>query len=352
MERPLHGGVLERVSGAGIRMDELISVIIPVYNVAEYLPQCLETVCGQTYKNLEIILVDDGSTDSSGRICDEWGQKDPRIRVIHKENGGVSSARNEGLRVASGEFIGFVDSDDWVEPDMYEKLAVSIRENQADVAMCGYVDYPYGTMDLPVYKGITAYPPCDYEGTVIHIYERNGYFTSIWNKLFQKSLIFNNGSPCFFCTSIAVGEDELWLSYILSKLGKASFLPEALYHYRVRLGSVTKFEKVTEKQLSVLKAKKMAMKNIPQTDRVQELARSVMYNDCFLMMITAYCTHDKKKKRLITKSLAPMRESWLKSKDAPFMRKVKVIILEIEMALGLPVDIVKTTNGIKRNRLQ
>ena len=97
-------------------MRELISVIIPVYNVAEYLPQCLDSVVSQTYRNLEIITVDDGSTDGSGTICDQYAEKDSRFRVIHKANGGVSSARNEGLKTAVGDLIGFVDADDWIEP--------------------------------------------------------------------------------------------------------------------------------------------------------------------------------------------------------------------------------------------
>ena len=102
----------------------LISVIVPVYNVEKYLRQCLDSIINQTYRNLEIILVDDGSTDSSGIICDEYAQIDARIKVIHKENGGLSSARNAGLDVCTsgGDFIAFVDSDDWLEPDMYERL--------------------------------------------------------------------------------------------------------------------------------------------------------------------------------------------------------------------------------------
>ena len=101
-------------------MDELISVILPVYNVQQYLEKCIESVVNQTYKNLEIILIDDGSTDMSGKICDEFAEKDGRIKVIHSKNGGVSAARNIGLDIATGEYIGFVDSDDWIESQMYE----------------------------------------------------------------------------------------------------------------------------------------------------------------------------------------------------------------------------------------
>ena len=331
---------------------EQISVIIPVYNVAPYLDQCLESVCGQTYRNLEILLIDDGSTDESGAICDMWAEKDARIRVIHKENGGVSSARNEGLKAATGTLIGFVDSDDWIEPEMYEKLARSIITGHTDAAMCGYVDYPYRTEDKPVNKGIKSYPACGFADAVIHIYERNGYFTSICNKLFRRSLIYRNGLPILLDQDIAVGEDELWLFTVLQKMRKASFVPEALYYYRARAGSVTKFATVTLKQMSVLHAKKKVLKIIPQTADVQALARSVFYNDCFLMLVKAYCTKDTEKMRIILRELAPHRIYWLKTHDAPFMRKLKVMLLEFEMRFCFPVCIVQFTNDIKRNRLQ
>ena len=100
----------------------LLSIIVPVYNVAAYLPRCVDSILAQSYKNLEIFLVDDGSADDSGRICDAYAEKDHRIRVIHKENGGLSSARNAALAVASGAYIGFVDSDDWIEPEMYGQM--------------------------------------------------------------------------------------------------------------------------------------------------------------------------------------------------------------------------------------
>ena len=101
-------------------ISDLISIIIPVYNVAVYLPRCLDSILAQTYKNLEIILVDDGSKDNSGKVCDEYALKDSRIKVIHQKNQGVSVARNAGLRIAKGDYIGFVDSDDYIETNMYE----------------------------------------------------------------------------------------------------------------------------------------------------------------------------------------------------------------------------------------
>ena len=119
----------------------LISVIVPVYKVENFLDRCVESIVGQTYENLEIILVDDGSPDNCPAMCDEWAEKDSRIRVIHKENGGLCSARNAGMDIAAGDYLGFVDSDDCIEPDMYQLLVENAVSTQADISRCGiFVD--------------------------------------------------------------------------------------------------------------------------------------------------------------------------------------------------------------------
>lgn len=115
----------------------LITVIVPVYKVEQYLKRCVDSIVEQSYKNLEIILVDDGSPDRCGEMCEEFAKQDSRIRVIHKENGGLSSARNAGLDVMTGDYVGFVDSDDWIEPDMYERLVALAAEYQAHIVCCG-----------------------------------------------------------------------------------------------------------------------------------------------------------------------------------------------------------------------
>ena len=139
-------------------MDEkLVSVIIPAYNIEDYIGRCLDSVLSQTYKNLEILVVDDGSSDCTGEILDDYEKKDQRIRVIHKENGGVSSARNIGIEAATGDYIGFVDGDDLMEPEMYKTLVNLLKEENADIAHCGYqmvfpdrVDYYHNTKNRKV----------------------------------------------------------------------------------------------------------------------------------------------------------------------------------------------------------
>lgn len=119
-------------------MEQTISVIVPVYKVEAFLRQCIDSIVNQTYRHLEILLVDDGSPDDCGKICDEYAEKDNRIRVFHTSNQGLSSARNFGLQNAAGEFVSFVDSDDWLEPDMYETLLERMEAAGADVSVCGY----------------------------------------------------------------------------------------------------------------------------------------------------------------------------------------------------------------------
>ena len=132
---------------------ERISVVVPAYNTEAWLPRSLDSLLAQTYENLEIIVVNDGSTDDTGNVLDTYAAKHPQVKVIHKENGGLSDARNAGLAIATGSYIGYVDSDDWIEPDMYEILMRIIDEQQVDIAHCGYqmvfpdghVDYYYNT---------------------------------------------------------------------------------------------------------------------------------------------------------------------------------------------------------------
>lgn len=336
---------------SGAVPERLISIIIPVYNVAEYLSQCLETVCGQTYKNLEIILIDDGSTDGSGRICDEWGKKDNRIRVVHKENGGVSSARNEGLRIATGEYIGFVDSDDWIEVEMYEKLIEGI--GSSDAVSCGYMDYPYGDENAPVPKGTKALPPCSYPDAIIALFERNGYFTTLWSKLFRRPVVFHNGKYIPLDTSLSFGEDEVWLCRVLKRCNSVAFVPAPLYHWRPRAGSVTRFKTISEKQLSLIRAKKIALKILtdevlPKRPDVIELAKSRTFNDCFLMKVQAYVTRDTENYGKISDALAPMKRVWWKSSDPPMLRKIKVVIMELLMKIKAPRVFVSYLSGITR----
>ena len=332
-------------------MKQCISVIIPVYNVVSFLPRCLESVCGQTYGNLEILLVDDGSTDGSGALCGRWAEKDARIRVIRKENGGVSSARNAGLKAASGELIGFVDADDQIDPEMYEKLVKLLEKEHADAVSCGYVDYPYGE-GIPVPKGTKKVPPCGFAGAVTALFERNGYFTTVWNKLFLRRAVFGEEGPVLFDPAFDFGEDEVWLLKVLKRCGRIAFLPEALYFWMPREGSVTRFLKLSKSQLSLLKAKKYTLRLIPQEKKLLRLARGRIFNDCYLMKVRAYCTGDRESFRIISGTLAPFAGDWLKSPDPVLLRKYKVLLMELLMRLHAPAGFVQALCRIDAGALR
>lgn len=206
-------------------MNELISIIVPVYNVEEYITKCLDSICEQTYKNIEIILVDDGSTDKSGSICDEYSNRDKRIKVIHKDNTGVSDSRNKGLDIANGDFIGFVDSDDWIDCDMYRILYEALKANQADISICGYAEmrnnelkHSFYTDTSIIYNNMQA---------IEELVKENSFGDYLWNKLFYKKL--------FDTIEFPLGrtmEDKATMYKIFDQCNSIVYLSDILYYYR------------------------------------------------------------------------------------------------------------------------
>lgn len=233
----------------------MISVVVPIYNVAEFLPQCIQSVCSQTYKDLEIILVDDGSTDGSSLICDEYAGKDERICVIHKENGGLVSARKAGLKVAQGEYISCIDSDDWVEPDMLQKLME--LETDADV-ICfagyeeceGYRGIKRNTVEEGLYH--TREQLADLYGKMLMNKEFfvHGISTSIWNKLFKRSVL----EPCQMNVPdiVSYGEDTACVYPCLLAAHSVYITNFPLYHYRMRQGSIVRGASVSSENFRQL----------------------------------------------------------------------------------------------------
>ena len=215
----------------------MISVIIPVFKVEKYLPQCLKSVIAQTYRELEIILIDDGSPDRCPQICDEYSRRDARIVVVHQKNGGVSSARNAGLKIVQGEYVGFVDPDDWIAPETYEAMLSASEKSGTQLAICGY-EYcdESGSLDetrkykrqateiltqKEAMKRMSDIPPSIRHG--------------VCNKLFRRDLI----GETTFKENLRASEDVLFLSEYLLKTTSVTFVHEPYYFNRVRKGSAT-----------------------------------------------------------------------------------------------------------------
>ena len=242
-----------------------ISIIVPVYNVEKYLAICIRSLLAQSYKNIEIILVDDGSTDTSGAICDKFAAQSSKIQVIHKKNGGLSSARNAGLAMAGGRYIGFVDSDDYVLPTMYEKLMDAVQKYQAQIVSCKYFSFKEeSTPQICIknhQKESIGVKICSKQQT-LKAFFLHGISESVCDKLYQSELLedyrFAEGE---------INEDTTVIFSLLKKSSKTVIVDQKLYGYRTRQGSITKSGysdkfKVVETHLNEIK--QVVMKDYPK----------------------------------------------------------------------------------------
>ncbi len=211
-------------------MDSTISVIIPVYNVESYLPQCLDSVLSQSYSNLQVILIDDGSTDSSGAICDEYAERDSRIVVIHQKNGGAAAAKNAGLCIATGKYLSFVDSDDYLEPDAYAHMVAQLEGTNADVIQCSFCDvFPDKTVSHIVQDEQTEFSCVQY----LKQFTKDWTCGLLWDKLYVRSLF----DGIFFEEGHKIDDEYFTYRGIMNarKIVRDIFV---IYNYRKRRSSV------------------------------------------------------------------------------------------------------------------
>ncbi len=220
-------------------MRDLISVIVPVYNSEKYLNRCVDSILAQTFTDLEVILADDGSTDGSGEICDAYADMDDRVVVLHKANGGLSDARNAGLDIASGDYIGFVDSDDYIEPDMYERLYNVLTEHGADISVCSrHMEYePEGrSVSWAKEKSLMDLTA---EQAMKMMISNSDFNVAVWDKLYKAELFSDIRFP--------VGklyEDNYVTVQVFHKSSLISYLPVPLYHYVQRPESLMNVDTV------------------------------------------------------------------------------------------------------------
>lgn len=246
-------------------MEDKISVIIPVYNVALYLPKCIESVQAQQYSNLEIILIDDGSTDESGRICDDYAKKDCRIKVIHKPNRGAADAKNVGLKAATGTYLSFVDSDDYLESDAYNHMIHVLQNNNADIVQCSYRDvYTDHTVEHVLNKSVMK------QIDFLALFTEDWTCALLWDKLYKRSLF----EGVYFETDHKI-DDEYFTYYGVINSKKIIRDDQIVYNYRRRASSVmyshSSIQQIISDRIDYLsKRRKNVISSFPQLRRVYD----------------------------------------------------------------------------------
>ena len=258
-------------------MADLISVVVPVYNVADDLPRCLDSILAQHYPNIEIITVNDGSSDQSGKVLDEYAQLHPCIHVVHQKNSGVTSARLRGVAKASGEWIGFVDGDDEIEPDMYERLLRNALEYDVEISHCGYqmifadgrAHFFYNTGTLEKQDRMTA---------LRELLSGKRIEPGLCNKLFRRDLFHGLLHNEMMPANIRINEDLLMNYYLFSNARQTVFHDWCPYHYIVRSTSASRAKLNDHRIYDPIRVKEMIRQNA--TEDIKDDAQRAYINTC------------------------------------------------------------------------
>lgn len=260
----------------------LISVIVPVYNIESFIGRCIESILAQTYKNIEIIIVDDGSTDKSSAIIDLYQENNKNIKVIHKKNEGVSCARLTGIAVSNGQYIGFIDGDDWIEPDMYELLINNAIQYNADISHCGYqMDFPDGHTDY--YHGTGKILYQNYNQGLKELLCGNIVEPGLWNKLFRRELMHSLAFSPIWDKTIKINEDLLMNYILFSKSQRLIFEDRCKYHYTLRENSAATSKSNIRKITDQIKVMEIIFNDVRLNDELALIA----YEKYFRTLIMA-----------------------------------------------------------------
>lgn len=304
----------------------LISVIVPVYNVEKFLDRCLESLVSQTYENLQILLIDDGSTDHSPEICKKWSAADARIQYKRIQNRGAAAARNAALEMASGDYLMFADSDDTVEKDIVEYLLKLVCENDADVARCSFFVEEHSTSNIiPAEDKIL----CDRDAQTIDLI-LNGYISGVlWNKIYKTDVVKNVRFPEDYESS----EDLVFNYNVLKNVNKIVCSSKPLYHYFVRENSITQ-SAFGYGAFDVIRAKKMILESQKNNAKVYPYAVRGYITSAFVVL-TGCISHNKCMDRYdeLRDSVLLHKKTILKSNEYTFVEKLKVVVLSISPKL-------------------
>ena len=275
-----------------VSKNPLISIIVPVYNAEKYLDECVESIVNQTYKNIEIILVDDGSQDNSSALCNQWSKKDKRIKTIHKKNGGVSSARNIGISDSKGEWVSFVDADDWIEKDYIKEMIEKANAYNCEYVCCGFNRvYSNRVEHINSNEKIIEHNSNTFLKSLLNVQNSYGF---VHMKLIKKSLI----DKIRFDENIKVGEDALFNVQLCKRMDKIVIYNKALYNYRLNLDSVVRkydIDYVDKYTKSMNTMKKYINANYQEKNITQMLYNYIAYH--VMLICVNYCYHPENKSK-------------------------------------------------------
>lgn len=322
-----------------MEMNKIISIIIPVYNVERYLETCMESILKQTYKNIEIILVDDGSTDFSGKMCDHYAEIDKRVKVIHKENGGLSDARNKGILQASGEYIMFVDSDDMVSYDFVEYLLNLLKDNSADIAIC---DPVHCHPDKKCYfEEETFRKVFEPEEAIVEMLYQKSFLVAAWGKLYKRE--------CFNDISFPYGmlfEDSAIMYKVFDKTKKIVYGNAKLYGYMHREGSITT-KSFSKKDCDILIiCNQLSEYMSVRSEKLQNASRSYQAAAAFRIYMNA--PRNGMFKSEIKESKLLLKSNWkFLMRDSYIRKKMKVALFMYKFARPIMPIVYKKINRWK-----
>lgn len=305
--------------------EEYVSVIVPIYNVEKYLKQCIESILNQTYKKLNIILVNDGSTDNSLKICEEYEKKDNRIEIVNKKNGGLSDARNAGIERACGEYIAFIDADDYVEENYIERLYESCKKNNTKISIAGIKNFDEQTnSNLNEYSFENDDIKCGRDLLVEYYNGKSVQVIVAWNKLYKKELFdnirFNNGR---------IHEDEFITYKLLYDLDRISIIKECLYNYRKTPDSIIN-KKFNKNRLDFLKALEERVEFFSEKKDHELYEKTLLYYACILrnmyIQTKKYIIDSTDEQKNIINKYRKLRLEYLKLSNIKVAKKIKYFI--------------------------
>lgn len=304
--------------------NELVSIIVPVYNVEKYISECIESIINQTYKNLEIILVNDGSTDNSLKICNTYKDKDDRILIIDKRNGGLSDARNYGINIARGKYFCFIDSDDYVDEKYVELLYKAIKENNVDLALCNIVSVNDDKIALEKFTYDNSYIKSGKE--ILNDYYNGHHVEDIvaWNKMYSRELFneyrYNVGK---------IHEDEFLTYKILYNLDKVAIVGIELYNYRKNNASIVN-KKFNIKRLDMLEAFEERLEFFKEKNErklyIETLSEYMGLLRVFYIRTRKNINNSKNIQKNIIKKYKNLRKEILGTKEISLIKKIKYLI--------------------------